>query len=192
MNLQRGMYPDPKFLPQARSFQKALELNKNLGEAYFVIGSIKYIHEQNFSGAEQDFKKGMELSPNFVWGRISYANFLSVTGRCKESIPIGRRTLELNPLDPGTISSWDGSGMKGQDKEALKLYNKSLELQPNSLNAIACLTTFYAERGIFNNFLSDQIDSLTGSSKNNIRKASTSNLIRVGQILAKVGHRMKP
>ncbi len=79
--------------------------------------------------------------------------------------------------------------LDGQDKEALKLYNKSLELKPDFYNAITCLAMFYSDRGIFNHFLSDQIDSLTGSSTNNISKASTSDLFRAGQILAKVGHR---
>jgi adenylate cyclase len=183
--------PYPEFIPLAKTCAlKALEINKNLGEAYFVIGSIKYIHEQDFSGAEQDFKKGMELSPNFVWGRISYANLLSIMGRFKESISIGRQTLELNPLDPGTyIELGFALALDGQDKEALKLYNKSLELKPDSYNAIACLMSYYSERGIFNHFLSDQIDSLTGSSTNNISKASTFNLFRAGQYLAKVGHR---
>ncbi|MCX6254466.1 MAG: tetratricopeptide repeat protein [Bacteroidia bacterium] len=183
--------PYTEFIPQARDCAlKALKINKNLGEAYFVIGSIKYIHELDFDGAEQAFKKGMELSPNYVWGRISYTNFLTAMGRYKESITISQQSLKLNPLDHGTYVELGYAMFRnGQDKEALELFNKSLELKPNNYNTIGCLTEFYSNKGIINHFLSDQIDTLMGSPRNDIRKISTSNLSYAGLIFAKVGYR---
>jgi TolB-like protein len=183
--------PDPEYIPLAmNSALKALEINKDLGEPYFVIGSIKYMHELDFVGAEEAFKKGMQFNPNYVWGRINYANFLTLMGRLEESIGISRHSVKLNPLDPATyIELAYPLAQIGQDKEALELYNKSLELKPNSWNAIGCLTEFYSNKGIYNKFLSDQIDTLMGSPRNEISKISSSNLNSAGKIYAKVGQR---
>ena len=183
--------PDPEYIPLAMtSALKALEINKDLGEPYFVIGSIKYMHEMDFVGAEEAFKKGMKLNPNYVWGRINYANFLTMMRRFEESIAISRQTVKLNPLDPGTyIELAAALAYSGQDKEALELFDKSLELKPNGLNALGCLTEFYSGKGIFNQFLSDQIDTLLGSPRDDIRKISTTDIIYAGQIFARVGKR---
>jgi len=183
--------PNPEFITQSRNCAlKALEINKNLGEAYFVIGSISYIHELDFVGAEQYFKKGMKLNPNYVWGRISYANFLTAMGRYNESITISQQSLKLNPLDHGTYVELGFAMFRnGQEKEALELFNKSLELKPGNFNTIGCLTSFYYNKGIFNQFLSDQIDSLMGSPRIDIRKIPTSSLSYAGLIFANVSHR---
>ena len=183
--------PYPEFIPMAMTYAlKALKINKDLGEPYFTIGSIKFIHELDFVSAEQAFKKGMELNPNYVWGRISYANFLSAMGHYKESITISQQSLRLNPLDPGTYVELGYAMFRnGQDKEAIELFNKSLELKPNGYNAIGCLTELYSSKGIFNRFLSDQIDTLMGSPRSDIRKIPTSNLSSAGSIFAKVGKR---
>ena len=183
--------PYPEYIPLAMtSALRALEINKELGEPYFVIGSIKYMHEMDFVGAEEAFKKGIKLNPNYVWGRINYANFLTMMRRFEESIAISRQTVKLNPLDPATyIELAAALAYSGQDKEALELFDKSLELKPNGLNAIGCLTELYSDKGVFNQFLSDQIDTLLGSPRDNIRKISTTDIIYAGQIFARVGKR---
>jgi TolB-like protein len=185
--------PYPELIPQAKAYAlKALEIDKNLGEPYFVLGSIKYIHELDLIGAEQAFKKGMQLSPNFVWGRINYANFLTIMRRFEESIAISRQTVKINPLDPGAYNELAYAlAHNGQDKEALDLYNKSLELKPDLSNVIGCLTEFYSNKGIFNKFLSDRIDTLLGSPHNDISKISTEKLMEAGNIYAKVGRRIE-
>ena len=183
--------PDTSFIRPARKFAlKALELNKNLGEAYFVLGSIKYIHDHAFIEADEAFKKGMELSPDYVWGRISYANFLTCIGRLRESIEISRLSVKLDTLDPGTYNEL-GYAMahNGQNQEALELYNKSLELSPNNENTMGCLNEFYQWEGTYNELLSDEVNTLLGPPPYDVPNIATDNLISAAGILASVHHR---
>jgi TolB-like protein/Tfp pilus assembly protein PilF len=182
--------PSPEFIPKAKTWAlKALEINNNLAEAYFVIGAIKYIHEWDWNGSELAFKKGMELNPNYVYGRINYANFLTAMGRFKESITIGQQTLKLNPLDPSVYNELAfAMFFNGQDEEALELCNKGLELNPNFGQTLTSLVQMYAWKGLFDQAISNwgKIMELNG---NDIRKISAFVLGLAGQAFGVAGHR---
>jgi TolB-like protein/Tfp pilus assembly protein PilF len=185
--------PDITLIPRARDYAlQSLKIDNNLGEPYFILAAIKYIHEFDFSGADQDFKKGMELSPDYVWGRLNYANYLTMMNRISESVSISRQTMKLNPQDPWPyLELGFALAQEGRYKEALENYNKHRELShdPNNGNVMGCLHELYTREGTFNKFLSDQIDTLLGSPRKDIRIVSTDNLIGAGQIFADVGHR---
>jgi len=185
--------PDTTLIPRARDYAlQSLKIDNNLGEPYFILAAIKYIHEFDFSGADQDFKKGIELSPDYVWGRLTYANYLTMMNRISESVSISRQTMKLNPQDPWPyLELGFALAQEGRYKEALENYNKHRELShdPNNGNVMGCLHVLYTREGIFNKFLSDQIDTLLGSPRKDIRIVSTDNLIDAGQIFADVGHR---
>jgi adenylate cyclase len=185
--------PDTTLIPRARDYAiKSLKIDNNLGEPYFILASIKYIHEFDFSGADQDFKKGMELSPDYIWGRLIYANYLSMMNRISESVSISRQTIKLNPQDPWPyLELGFALAQEGRYAEALENYNKHRELSynPDNPNVMGCLHVLYTREGIFNKFLSDQIDTLLGSPRKDISTVSTDNLIDAGQIFADVGHR---
>jgi TolB-like protein/Tfp pilus assembly protein PilF len=182
--------PDLKYKPIAMDLAlNALRLNNELGEAYYIIGAIKAYHEQDWKGAEEAFKKGMEYNPNFVYGRIAYANFLTLNRRFEESIALGRETLKLDPLDAGVYNElgyplW----LDGQDEEALELYNKSLDLNPGFDNAKALLLQFYAHKEIYNQFVADLCDDFMERYDNDPKGISGDDLGFYGKIYAMAGH----
>jgi adenylate cyclase len=182
--------PSSEYIPQARKWAlKTLEINKNLAETYFVLGSIKYLYEWDWIGAEQDFKKGMELNPNFVWGRIYYANFLTAMGRFEESIRIGEQTLKLSPLDPG-VNAELGFALffDGQNEKALELYNKSLELNPNFDQTLCVMAMLYAREGQYDQSISIWKRELI-LFNNEIRKIPAFDLAIAGQVFGLAGRR---
>ena len=67
-NVQLAMfgYDPPKVAyPKARTtVMKALELDENLGEAHAVLGHIKLLFDWDWSGAEKEERRALELSPN--------------------------------------------------------------------------------------------------------------------------------
>jgi TolB-like protein len=183
--------PDLKFKPVSMDLAlHALELNKELGEAYYIIGAIKAYHEQDWTGAEEAFKKGMKYSPNFVWGRIAYQNFLSLNRQFEKSIALGRETIKLDPLDAGVyVELGYPLWLDGQDEEALELYNKSLDLNPGYDNAIALLIQFYAHKGIYNKFVADNIENWLDSYDHNIQRIPASDISFMGKIYAMAGQK---
>jgi TolB-like protein len=132
---------DFTLIPEAREYAlKAIAIDENLGDPYYVIGCIKYLHEWDWQGAEEFYRKGMELNPNNVWARISYANLLSIMRRFEESISICEVTVKLNPLDP------------------------------NSDAANGLLFQYYVDMGIHNQFVSEYLNDMMEDHDHDIRK----------------------
>lgn len=144
--------PSSEFIAKAtESTLKALEIDKDLGEGYFMLGRIYYEHNWDWFGAEKAFKKGMELSPDFVYGRLCLSNLLTAMGRFKESIAIGQRTLEIDPLDPVVYNELAfAMHQNGQYNEALELYNLSLNINPDFVQTIILLGSLYSTIGNYN------------------------------------------
>ena len=182
--------PSADFIPQARAWAlKALEINNNLAEAYYVIGEIKYIHEWDWNGAEQAFKKGMGLNPNVVYGRINYANFLTAMGRFKESIKISQQTLKLDPLNPTVyVELAFAMFFNGQHVDALELTNKGLELNPNFDQTLCVLVQFYAWKGLFDQAMFHW-KKIISVNDNDIRKIGSFHIGLIGQAFGVAGHR---
>jgi len=185
--------PDASFIPLAENYaNKALEIDSKMGEAYYVLGSIKFMHDNDFDEAERDFKKGMELSPNFIWGVLTYANFLTIMARPQESILISEPIMKTDPLNPlAYIELGFALAHTGQYDKALGLYNRCLELVPNYPNALGCLGELYCWEGTYNDFLSNYIDTLLGSPLYDIQNITTGKLMEAAGILSSVHQRVE-
>ncbi len=76
---------------------KALELDRNLAEAYGVLGNI-HKRNWNWEKAESAYKRALELNPNYSIGLEYYAHQLMAVGRTEEARKHIDKALELDPL----------------------------------------------------------------------------------------------
>src|SRR5262249_61802602 len=76
---------------------KALKLNDRLAEAHSALAYIMAGYDWDFAGAEREYKRAIELNPNYPTARDWYAEFLGLMGRATESITEMKRALELEP-----------------------------------------------------------------------------------------------
>jgi serine/threonine protein kinase len=76
---------------------KALELDDELGEAHVSLANIRVWHKWG-NGAEAEFKRGLQLNPNYSTAHQWYSIYLSVTGRQTESIAEMEKAKELDPF----------------------------------------------------------------------------------------------
>jgi TolB-like protein len=76
---------------------KALELDDELGEAHVSLANIRLWHKWG-NGAEAEFKRGLQLNPNYSTAHQWYSIYLSVTGRQTESIAEMEKAKELDPF----------------------------------------------------------------------------------------------
>jgi Flp pilus assembly protein TadD len=88
-------------LPRAEeAARKALEIDDHLAEAYPALGMVKLYRRWDWAGAEADFKRAIELRPNYATAHHWYSILLRDRGRFDEAIAEARRALELDPLSP--------------------------------------------------------------------------------------------
>ncbi len=78
--------------------QKALEIDSQLGEAYAVLAINSCYYDWDWANADREYKRAIELSPNYATAHQWYAEFLAMEGRFDESFAEYKRALELDPL----------------------------------------------------------------------------------------------
>ena len=90
--------PTREASPLARAAAlKALELDHNLGYAHDALAYVKFHFDWDWTGAEAEFKRALELDPSDPTAHLHYAEFLSCLGRHDEAIREVRLAHELAP-----------------------------------------------------------------------------------------------
>ena len=86
-------------LPKARAaLVQALKLDETLAEAHATNAYIRAYYEWDWRAAEQEFRRALELRPNYADAYFSYSRFLASRRRLDEAIAQLGRAVELDPL----------------------------------------------------------------------------------------------
>ena len=120
-------------LPFARDAAlKALQLDPNLAEAHSALGKIRMVLEWDWTGAESEFKRAIELNPSYAAAHTWYAHYLVAVGRFEEGVSEARRALELDPFSQFTrdFAEWACYLARRYDL-AFEQSRKSVEIAPD-------------------------------------------------------------
>jgi eukaryotic-like serine/threonine-protein kinase len=95
-----SVLPAKEVLPKLETAaQKALRLEDSLAEAHTSLAWAKF-HNWDWTGAEQDFKRAIDLNPSYPTAHSWYGEYLMALGRFDESLRELNRAVELNPVSP--------------------------------------------------------------------------------------------
>jgi serine/threonine-protein kinase len=145
--------PPADFYPNARAAaQKALELDDELAEGHTALGCVKWLADWDWAGAEKEFKRALELNPDYAPLRDWYGFFLALRGRERheEAIRHCRRATELEPLFPYyLVDLGEVFRFAGRHDEALEQYRKAIELDQRYWLAHMLLGAALVHKGDF-------------------------------------------
>jgi TolB-like protein/DNA-binding winged helix-turn-helix (wHTH) protein/Tfp pilus assembly protein PilF len=125
-----GIASRAKVLPPAQAaIGKALEIDPNLAEAHTILAWIKLWYDWDWSGAEREFRRSLELNPNDSVAHREYSHYLQVRKRFDEALEENKRAIDLAPLDilPSIHLAWlyadarDGAKAVEQSKHVLEM-----------------------------------------------------------------------
>ncbi|MBO0860255.1 MAG: protein kinase [Chloracidobacterium sp.] len=128
-----GGQPPREAYPKAKAAaMKALELDKTLGEAHCTLGFFRLLYDWNLAAAEEEFRRAIELSPNFANAWDGCGFYLKATGQSEASIRASQRAQELEPLSLFiTLSlAWAYYFAREYDR-AIEQGAKALDMDPN-------------------------------------------------------------
>jgi eukaryotic-like serine/threonine-protein kinase len=134
-------------MPKAKeAAQMALHINDSLAEAHASLAQILWQYDWNWSEAEQQYKRAIELKPDYPTAHQWYGEYLATMGRFDESIAQMKRASELDPfsLIINTNLGWVQYFARRYD-EAIAQYRSALELDPNFLSAHVKLVWAYEQ-----------------------------------------------
>lgn len=170
--------------PKARAAaEKAAALDNTLPQAYQALGYIEN-QDLNWTAAEQNFKRAIELNPNFAGAHTLYADLLSQMGRTDEALSEIRKAQELDPLRVGLIGN-EGNILYYARRydEAVAKMQDGLKPEPENAPARIYLGRAYTAAGQYAKAIREfQIGDKTAGD-------STSALIYSGQAYALSGKR---
>ncbi|HVP42893.1 MAG TPA: protein kinase [Terriglobales bacterium] len=97
---QMGIMSPTEAAPKANAAAlKAVALDDTLAEAHYALAAVKTWQVWDLPGAQPEWKRAIELNPNFPDARAFYSHYLSIMGRPQEAEPQILRALELDPFN---------------------------------------------------------------------------------------------
>jgi serine/threonine-protein kinase len=130
--------------------KKALEIDDTLGEGYATLGLIAENIERDLPEAEREYKRAIELNPNYATAHQWYGEYLSLLGRFNEALAEMKLANELDPLSLVIIKdTGEVYYVARQYDESIEYLHKALEMDPNFFIARVNLGLAYAQKGKF-------------------------------------------
>jgi len=85
--------------PKARvAALRALEIDLNLAEGHEVLATILKNYDWNWTGAEKEYRRAIELNPNYATAHYHYSYLLAELGRFEEAIREATEALSRDPM----------------------------------------------------------------------------------------------
>jgi serine/threonine protein kinase/Tfp pilus assembly protein PilF len=140
-----------EFLAKSKAAaKKAIEIDEALSDGHATLGMTLFWGDWDWTGAETQFKRALELNPNDVNGHLFYAHLLSNMGRHSEALGEVSRARELDPLFP-FAGALEGQFLvqAGKPDEGLDRLRKTFELAPNFWMPHLFAAVAYVDKGMY-------------------------------------------
>jgi tetratricopeptide (TPR) repeat protein len=146
--------------------KKALELDDSLGEAHATLGLVAENFDHDWAGAEREYRRAIELNPNYATAHQWYGEYFSLRGRFVEGLGEMKIARDLDPLSLVIIKdSGEVYYHARKYDEAIGFYRKALDMDPHFNLARRYLATAYLQKREFSSAVAD-LETVTKEEKN--------------------------
>jgi TolB-like protein/DNA-binding winged helix-turn-helix (wHTH) protein len=168
----------------SEAVRKALALDSTSGDAHAVLGHIHFLWDWDWTGAEREYKRAMELGPPSTDTRIQYAVYLSAFGKHDEAIEVMRGARILDPVSPPANSLLGDVYYRAHRfDEAIDQFQKTLAMRPDSSFDHFCLGLCYDRKGMYPEAVEEYLKS------KKLGGASTEELATLREAFVKSGRK---
>jgi len=134
---------------------KALELDESLCEAYTSLGSIKLRYEWDWSSAEENFLKAIELNPDYAQAHYAYSSLLVLKRQFAKAMLEAEKAKELDPLFPmSNLNIGRVFYYNRQNDKAIQVFTEFFNNNPTNKTAAYMLSLAYIQNGDFDKAIS--------------------------------------
>ena len=158
------------------------DFDDQLAEAHASYGAIVFWLDRNWTEAEGQYQRALDLNPNCVDAHLTYAHLLSNTGRHDQALVEIKRAETLDPLSPVIGSLWGQFLIHaGKPDQALTRLNETFLLGPNFWFPHLFASSAYFEKGMY-------AESITEAQRaSELSKFQTVSIAYEGVSLARIG-----
>ena len=128
-----GNIPPAEAFPPARAAAlEALAIDDGLAEAHNSLAYVKHLHEWDWQGAEREFRRAIELNPNYALAHHWYARNLLTQQRWDDAARELDAALERDPLSLVLHADYGYHGIATRNPgRAIERLRMTLEMDPN-------------------------------------------------------------
>ncbi len=133
--------PSSETFPKAKAAAlKAFEIDDTLAQAHATLAHVHEDFDWDFSSAEKEYRRAIELDPRYPTAHHWYSLYLSWLGRHEQAIAESERAYELDPLSPiiGNVRAAAFYYARQYDR-AIEAARKTLELEKGFIQALLSL-----------------------------------------------------
>jgi TolB-like protein/DNA-binding winged helix-turn-helix (wHTH) protein/Tfp pilus assembly protein PilF len=95
-----------KYLPQARAAaERAVALDPQSGEGHWILGASMMSENYDWTGADRELTKAIQLNPNSADAHEYRATYLAAVGRLQEAVSEAERARNLDPVSASTFET---------------------------------------------------------------------------------------
>ncbi|HKA22463.1 MAG TPA: tetratricopeptide repeat protein [Blastocatellia bacterium] len=173
-------------MPKAKeAATNALAMDNTLAEAHASLAHVKANYDWEWSEAEQEFRRSIELKPDYATAHQWYAiHYLTPRGQLEEALKEMKRAIELEPTSL-VMNSFLGATLyfSGRYDEAIEQCRKTIEMDSNFAVAHWHLGLVYQQKGMYEEAISELQKAITLSGNSPLMIAA------LGHAYAKAGKR---
>jgi len=147
---------------QRAAAQKALAIDENLAEGHSAMGLVKVMIDWDWQGAEKEYRRAIELNPNFSSAYLWYSQLLNLFERHGESLKANRRAMELDPLNPFIAANmyWRLYYL-GRYDEAIAGITKLAEIYPDYWLVYWTRGALYGAKAMYEKAIADHLKAVS-------------------------------
>jgi eukaryotic-like serine/threonine-protein kinase len=185
MLVNYSVLPPNETFPRAKeAADKALELDEDLAEAHTARAFIYFMWEWNWADAGREYRRAIELKPNYSSARQWYSSLLAATGRTDEALAEVKKARDIDPFSLSIAAHPGWINYLSRDAEAtVREARQALKLDPNFLPARRYLALGYDLQGKYSESVPEFQKALAISPGSTLVKAE------LGYAYAKSGKR---
>jgi eukaryotic-like serine/threonine-protein kinase len=135
--------------PKAKAAaMQALEIDDTLAEAHTSLALVKEHFEWDWTGADTEFRRAIDLNPNSATAHHWYGDYLANMGHPEEGLRETKRAQELDPLSLiiNTTLGWQ-LYLAHRSDQAIEQLRKVLDIDAKFTPARRMLEEVYAQSG---------------------------------------------
>ena len=142
--------PQDEAIPKARAAAlRALQLDDGLAEAHTSLALIAENYDYDWQTAEKEYRRAIQLDPQYATAHQWYAEYLSFQGHFPEALEESERARQIDPLS--LIIATDHAAIlyfARQYDRAIEQFREVLAMEPNFGRAHMVVYA-YVEKGMF-------------------------------------------
>ena len=134
--------------------EKAIKLDDNHCESHTALGVVLHKYEWNWEAAEKEYRRAIELDPDYAQTYYWYSNLLATTGRLDDALTYSLKFKELDPFSSlADVNIGRIYYYSYQYDKAFEQLTETLKNDPNNLNAEYLLGLVYLQKGKYDEAL---------------------------------------